>query len=103
VLINHGLEPFLEFWCGHPLPYVASAAVSTCAVTMLFAPALKQSQPDPHFSPGYAAKWPRSFESGRRDCGYAAAGGRMGDAIRRRALCKALAFIRGEGARRSTR
>jgi DNA invertase Pin-like site-specific DNA recombinase len=50
VLINHDLELFLEFWCGHPLPYVASAGVATCAVTLLFAPALKKSQPRPHCS-----------------------------------------------------
>jgi hypothetical protein len=37
---------------------------------MLFAPAPKKSQPDPHFSPGYAAKSPRSFESVRRDWGW---------------------------------
>ena len=56
MLIDHGLEPFLEFWYGHLLPYVASAAVATCAVTLLFAPALKKSQLGPHFFPGIRCK-----------------------------------------------
>jgi hypothetical protein len=58
VLIDHSLEPFLEFWCGHLLPYVASAAVATCTVTLLFAPALKKSQPALHFFPGGAPNDP---------------------------------------------
>ena len=49
MLINHGLEPILEFWCGHPLPYVASAAVATCAVTLLFAPGTEKITAGPHF------------------------------------------------------
>jgi hypothetical protein len=33
---------------------------------------------DPHFSPGYAARWPRSFESARRGCGYSYVGPTIG-------------------------
>jgi hypothetical protein len=66
VLIDHGLEALLEFWCGHLLPYVAPAAIATYAVTLLFAPALKKSQPGPHFSPERCSKTARGFESARR-------------------------------------
>ena len=66
MLIDHGLEPFLEFWCGHLLPYMLRPLLSQPVLHPVIRADTEKITAGSAFFPGRCSKTARGFESARR-------------------------------------